>query len=90
MSGHGSSASFANTSFSLSALENENEYIYEFSRKHIKGLAGRPGLKKQGRETQEKKKQGEDWEKRSGKKPRSQPRHHTPGKDHRKYYPIKD
>ena len=49
---------------------------------------GRPDLKKQGREGLEKKKQEEKgWEKRSGKKPRKQPRPHSPSKKgHRKKF----
>ena len=49
---------------------------------------GRPDLKKQGREGLEKKKQeGKGWEKRSGKKPRKQPRPHSPSKKgHRKKF----
>ena len=58
--------------------------IYQLA-KHKKGQAGRPEQKKQGRENLEKKKSGSGWEKRSGKRPRSQPRPHHPGRDHRKY-----
>lgn len=45
----------------------------------------RPGQKKQGRELKEKKKQKGWDENRSGKRRRSPPKKHTPGKDHRKY-----
>ena len=55
------------------------------SRSRSKRGTGRPELKKQGREEREKKKR-QNWIKRSGKKPRKQPRpHHPSKKGHRKY-----
>lgn len=44
----------------------------------------RPGQKKQGRESKEKKKESDDWKGNPNKKP-PLPKQHTPGKDHRKY-----
>ena len=60
-------------------------YKVYHSSKNSKRGKGRSNLKKQGREVLEKKKQN-NWEKRSGKKSRTQPRpHHPSKKGHRKY-----
>jgi hypothetical protein len=60
--------------------------IYRSERSRTKAPAGRPELKKQGREGLEKKKAKSGYTKRSGKAPRSQPRSHHPSKKgHRKY-----
>lgn len=60
--------------------------VYNSAKNSQRGK-GRPNLKKQSRENYEKKKQKNNWEKRSGKKPRSQPRpHHPSKKGHRRYW----
>ena len=73
---------------SLAVVAAYQGYRIYAARHRRHGKKGRPEMKKQMRERREKKK-GDDnkWVKRSGKKPRSQPRPHHPSKrGHRKYY----
>ena len=72
---------------SLAVVAAYQGYRIYAARHRSHGKKGRPELKRQGTEPLEKKK-GDDkkWVKRSGKKPRSQPRPHHPSKrGHRKY-----
>ena len=72
---------------SLAVVAAYQGYRIYAARHRSHGKKGRPEMKKQMREGGEKKK-GDDkkWVKRSGKKPRSQPRPHHPSKrGHRKY-----
>ena len=45
----------------------------------------RPDQKKQGRENKNKARKKPGWEKRNGYRRPKPPKHHTPGRDHRKY-----
>ena len=72
---------------SLAVVAAYQGYRIYAARHRSHGKKGRPELKRQGTEPLVKKK-GDDkkWVKRSGKKPRSQPRPHHPSKrGHRKY-----
>ena len=70
----------------VGAVELGEAIRYSRSRHRSKRGTGRPELKKQQREKYENKKQRDDWEKNSGKRPRDQPRPHHPSKrGHRKY-----
>ena len=52
----------------IAAVAYSGYKIYKFA--HSQRKKGRPELKKQGREDNEKKKNKKEWKKRSGKKPR--------------------